>query len=177
MNSGRQFFDPAGNHAERLAGGLAIGAPGLSQVGPATAATPAQRFGTQLNEIDRADPVRQVIGDADDKSGLAVTDPDNCNNPRPDPLLLSVSQGRQTLVARAERATRSPSIARHYAGGTCRHKDAARFPGLPLVREDAVSRIHNIPRMARDLQSIFIYFPYIAILWFMEVSRSLFFPS
>ena len=49
-----------------------IRATGLSHIGPAAAALPAESRGRYAHEIDRAEAARQIIGDADHDARLVV---------------------------------------------------------------------------------------------------------
>ena len=50
----------------------AIGAAGLRHVGPAAAALAAERLGAGPHQLDRVEPVGQILGHADDDRGLAL---------------------------------------------------------------------------------------------------------
>src|SRR5262245_54488886 len=105
--------DGRNDRVERGAGFRTVRTTGLRHVGPAAAALAAQHFRALLDEIDRVEARREIVGDADRDAGLAVAgDADDGDNALPDLLLAGIDEALEILHLDAlHRATEEFDVA------------------------------------------------------------------
>src|SRR5688572_29050071 len=93
----RPRADRVFDRGQSVLGARRVGAAGLGHVGAAAAALPAQRRAADLHQVDGAQPLDEIVGNADHQRGPAVRDRHQRDHPGADLALDLVGHALQFL--------------------------------------------------------------------------------